>query len=403
MQNFEGGAAPPPPVSDSWRRIEHWTQKHYPELCDQMCAPATETDVDELENELQLNLPGDVRESFFVHDGQERGGHPTGLFFGVAVLDCEEVVEEYNVWKKVAAQLAPSYQSSAASSRPSTSRMSQSTNRSQQTIAGTSGRMGRQGSRPEGAVQTVYSHPAWIPLAKDFMGNNIAIDTAPGVNGKWGQVIVFGRDCDVKYVIAKSWASFLASIADDLESGQWEICEEGGVGSGVPGELRFVGLSKDNNADGPGSFSYIDTLKARIRKTERHARGLTPGDANRRKNGKGVMSDDDNASSARASFSSTGRRDSPAPSKIANASTSALLSPPAETGLVLPTPDALNNTEDITSEKGEGHTDATLDKENTRPKDPTMIRTTEGIEPEMNEIDLGANENTQFTKQMTTK
>ncbi|KAI9810275.1 MAG: Cell wall assembly regulator, partial [Thelocarpon impressellum] len=86
--------------------------------------------------------------------------------------------------------------------------------------------MAKQDSQPSGAVQRAYAHPGWIPLARDWGGNNLAVDLAPGPQGKWGQVIIFGRDYDCKYVVARSWAAFLAMVADDLGSEKWFVDEE---------------------------------------------------------------------------------------------------------------------------------------------------------------------------------
>lgn len=271
MQDFQHGVAPPPPVSDSWRRIDKWTEDNYPELYDQLSYGATEADVDELEHLLDMSLPGDVRESFFIHDGQERGGRPTGLFFGIALLDCEELVDEYNLWKKVAASLprpsdypqshlalGPSQQSR----RPAPERNTTNLNKRPRPA------QAKQSSRPEGAVQSVYAHPGWIPMAKDYMGNNIAIDLAPGSRGRVGQVILFGRDCDVKFVVAPSWSAFLASFVNDLESEHVVVDEDVGVG-GEMGQLRYiVDLERPEQ-----QFSYLDILKARIRRRDRALRG----------------------------------------------------------------------------------------------------------------------------------
>ena len=54
----------------------------------------------------------------------------------------------------------------------------------------------------------------------------MAVDLAPGPTGKWGQVILFGRDYDCKYVVARSWSAFLATVADDLNSGKWFVDED---------------------------------------------------------------------------------------------------------------------------------------------------------------------------------
>lgn len=295
MQDFHDGVAPPPPVADSWRRIDRWTEDNYPELYDQLSYGATEADVDELEHLLEMTLPGDVRESFFIHDGQERGGRPTGLFFGIALLDCEELVDEYNLWKKVAASLPrpsdypqhpPSIGTSQQARRGGPSNTAQPSNRRPRPA------QIKQASRPEGAIQAVYAHPGWIPMAKDYMGNNIAIDLAPGSKGRVGQVILFGRDCDVKFVVASSWSAFLAMFVNDLESDHVVVDEDVGV-SGEMGQLKYV-VDMENPEQ---QFSYLDTLKARIRRRDRAVRGMNADAAsstssinhlnNTRRNGKG--------------------------------------------------------------------------------------------------------------------
>ncbi|KTW25612.1 hypothetical protein T552_03472 [Pneumocystis carinii B80] len=229
------GLLPPPLVSDSWRRIDRWAEMHYPELYDQLSYGATVADVNELEYELKNHLPKDVRESFFIHDGQERGGKPTGIIFGITLLDCEEVLEEYYLWKKVAINLTKIRESG--------------------TFLRERELFKRQGSYPRGSVRAVYAHPGWIPLGKDFEGNNIGVDLAPGPTGRWGQVILFGRDQDIKYVVAHSWASFLAMLADDLEEGNWTIDD-------TTGEL-FLGTSDKDH------MSYFDVLKHRLRKRQK--------------------------------------------------------------------------------------------------------------------------------------
>lgn len=89
-------------------------------------------------------------------------------------------------------------------------------------------------------------------MVRDWGGNNLAIDLAPGPKGQWGQVILFGRDYDTKYVVARSWAAFLGTISDDLGSGRWFVDEE-------TGELKlreFKGTRVE-----PG---YFDILRWRV-------------------------------------------------------------------------------------------------------------------------------------------
>lgn len=226
MQNFNDGLPPPPPVSHSWKRIERWTEDNYTELFDNLCEPATQNDVNELEHDLDCTLPVDVRESLMVHDGQERGGLPTGIFFGCMLLDCEEIVEEWQNWRTVNEHFlsdsrpyglqAPQIPVKAFASSSSSNTPIPTAEQQQKNPLWREELLARQDSQPPNAVQKAYSHPAWIPLARDWGGNCIAVDLAPGPTGKWGQIILFGRDYDTKFVIARSWAAFLASVADDF-------------------------------------------------------------------------------------------------------------------------------------------------------------------------------------------
>jgi cell wall assembly regulator SMI1 len=287
------GVQPPPPVVDSWARIDSWAETNYPELYDQLSYPATSQDVDDLEAELDCTLPMDVRQSLYVHDGQDRGGRPTGILFGVTLLDCEEIVEEWQLWKTVAQAYAsetlplppppppqpeetavssapitpvtPATPTSLAVSEPSTSRAEARKQHRQSRLFGSIARFAN--SRPPDTIQKVYAHPAWIPLAKDFSGNNIAVDLCPGPRGTWGQVILFGRDCETKYVVARSWASFLAAVADDFEGGEARFDGEDATRESYRStELRI------RPCQGARDDTFIEVMKARVRLREKEIR-----------------------------------------------------------------------------------------------------------------------------------
>ena len=218
----------------------------------------------------------DVRQSLYVHDGQDRGGKPTGILFGVTLLDCEEIVEEWQLWKTVAQAyvhetlIEPSIQPSTPQSEdvPSTSSHVNQQQRRQSKIFGATSRFAN--CRPPDTIQKVYAHPAWIPLAKDFSGNNIAVDLCPGPRGTWGQIILFGRDCDTKYVVARSWASFLAAVADDFEGGEARFDVDENFRESFRGaELRI------RPCQGAKDDTFLEVLKGRVRLRERQIRRRT--------------------------------------------------------------------------------------------------------------------------------
>ncbi|KAK4104948.1 cell wall assembly and cell proliferation coordinating protein [Parathielavia hyrcaniae] len=242
MQSFSDGMPPAPSVASSWRKIDRWAEENYPELFDQLCEGCTSNDLNDLEHQLDCSLPQDVRESLQIHDGQERGGIPTGIIFSAMILDCEEIVEEWTNWRKVNEEFlqkprllrppvpakAPGGSSSQASSSSAAAASSSSAPTSPRDSDWRQDLLARQDSVPPNSIQKAYAHPAWIPLVRDWGGNCLAVDLAPGPKGYWGQVVMFGRDYDTKYVVARSWAAFLAVVADDLGSGRWFVDEDSG-------------------------------------------------------------------------------------------------------------------------------------------------------------------------------
>ena len=252
MQSFQEGLPPPPPVNHSWKRIDRWTEDHYTELWDQLSDGCTQNDLNELEHELDCSLPVEIRESLQCHDGQERGGRPTGIIFGCMLLDCEEIVQEWKNWRIVNEEFlsAPANHGIAppkafASSSSSVSAQGPNPLWRRELLE-------RQDSQPPKAIQKAYAHPGWIPLARDWGGNNIAVDLAPGPAGKWGQIIIFGRDYDCKYVVARSWAAFLAMVADDIGSEKVFVDEDSQ-------ELKL----KEFKAEGVEP-AYLDILRWRM-------------------------------------------------------------------------------------------------------------------------------------------
>lgn len=246
MQNFNEGLPPPPPIGHSWKRIDRWVEDHYEELFDNVCEGATSNDVNELEHELDCTLPQDVRESLQIHDGQERGGLPTGVIFGCMLLDCEEIVMEWQNWRKVSEEYLtqkPNYRTPQIPSKAFAGASSSITPPPQLQQSGNpfwrQELLARQDSQPPNAVQKAYAHPAWIPLARDWGGNYLATDLAPGPAGQWGQIIIYGRDYDCKYVVARSWAALLAMVADDLGTDKVWVDED-------TGELKLREFKRQN-------------------------------------------------------------------------------------------------------------------------------------------------------------
>ena len=293
MQNFDSNGLPPLPSIDSlWDRIEHWIDEEYPELDDNLNDGVTSADLNEFLLDLRCgsrSLPEDFRQFYKRHDGQLRGGKPTGLIMGLVLLDLETIVEENMMWNKVVERLETQQQAAKlqqAKASVEAKEGSSSLHQHQQQQQQTSTFMNHQRSIPPNSIQPEYFNRGWIVLLKDNTGNQVAMDLNPGPLGTWGQIILFGRDFDTKLVIAQNLQDFIFSFVLDLEAGNFlidssEYLEELGYLSPErdgdymigdeeenQGELSFY--DKDGKEFGKGSIrgrpNYIEVLKKRALK-----------------------------------------------------------------------------------------------------------------------------------------
>lgn len=158
--------------------------------------PATDTQLDAFERLIGLKLPRAYRQLYLWHDGEndDRWGH----IYGLPLLPLQQAGAHWTSWAKVLNYF----------------------DGNRYPVPG--------GGWPERAVDPAYINPRWIPLTHDGSGNHIGVDFDPWPGGRVGQVIIFGRDEDVKIVLAESLGKFLGWIADLLESGNFRLEAESG-------------------------------------------------------------------------------------------------------------------------------------------------------------------------------
>ncbi len=105
-------------------------------------------------------------------------------------------------------------------------------------------------SLPSEAIKEKYANRYYVPISKDFGGNNVGIDLDPDTLGTLGQVINFGRDEEMRYVIATSITEFLKFMLTHIQSGNFVIVEEDSVKSWRlkhPENSHFFDTLKDLN------------------------------------------------------------------------------------------------------------------------------------------------------------
>lgn len=214
-------------ISPALSRLDAWYAAHLSPDRYMFNPPATEAALDGFENLIGLKLPQSYRQLYRWHDGEndDRWGH----FYGLPLLSLKEAAFQWKAWADVLKGF----------------------HGNRYEIPG--------GAWPTGAVDPAYINLRWIPLTHDGSGNHIGLDFDPWPNGRVGQVILFGRDEEVKAVLAESLGKFLEWIASLLESGNFRLGKS--AGEVVLREFRLKAPRTDNFADGartllgaPGPF-----------------------------------------------------------------------------------------------------------------------------------------------------
>lgn len=327
----------------AWRHIHQWLKKYTPELSSTLESPCTDADLNDFQKDLNIKLPECVAEFFKLTDGQssynENGSG--GVLFGLKLLPLEEIMILTEHWRKVAKTLdEEDVQRSRASKANGLAKLNSIHGDDEGEVAGggkksspthartfTDSEFGsnytsrnnsshsltspltavssmaypsassslknkndskipnlvipKQKCIPPGRIQPVFAHPLWIPIFTDEVGNCMGIDLYPPNPDHWGQVILFGREFDTKYLIADNFGDFLLIFANDLEIGNWEIKKTydetnfGNLMIGNDGEFVFV-----DKQDTKLEVNYFEVLKKRsiqkwIAGLESEANGLS--------------------------------------------------------------------------------------------------------------------------------
>ena len=178
-------------IAPALARLDAWYSAHLPPDRYQFNPPATEAQLNTFERLVGVELPQAFRQLYRWHDGEEddRWGH----IYGLPLLPLAEAESEWKAWTGVLSEFGGD----------------------RYKIPG--------GGWPEGEVDPAYINPRWIPLTHDGAGNHIGIDFDPWPRGRVGQIILFGRDQEIKAVLAESLGGFLEWIAGLLESGNFRL------------------------------------------------------------------------------------------------------------------------------------------------------------------------------------
>ena len=187
-------------------KIIGWAKMNSPQTLQHLNQPANDDEIKEVEVELGRPLPVTFIELLKQFDGED-GQTWLALFGnGNQMLSCKMIIEQFKLSEEIAEQIDDS---------------------EMDTIEFWKDRVESNIIFVKGAVKPVLHHPNWIPFTS--MNGDVFryLDFDPATGGVEGQVIEVDPEGCCYQVIAKNIEDLLAMYANQLESGEYKVDQEG--------------------------------------------------------------------------------------------------------------------------------------------------------------------------------
>jgi cell wall assembly regulator SMI1 len=182
-------------IRETWDVIHDWLDGHALALRNKLKKPANAAAVQKLEKLIGLELPGDFKASYQIHNGCFPG---SGLLIGVPWMSLEAIAKEWQFLNPPDARQGQRSSSGGVSFW-------------------------------DGMVNEEPDLAKWIPFAGPDEQNYIGLDFDPGPKGTVGQVINFGADQQIYgtplYVLAPTFRGFMHFFAEQLATDQVELAD----------------------------------------------------------------------------------------------------------------------------------------------------------------------------------
>jgi cell wall assembly regulator SMI1 len=182
-------------MEEIWARIEAWLRNHAPSTLETLQSGASDAQIGELENYLNVEFPEDVKALYRLCNGQL--AYSSGVIDEQEFLSLERIKDEWGCWKELFDD--GTFEDEAGQD---------------------------QGSQPDPGICNVWWHPRWIPLTHDGGGNHDCLDLNPATGGTYGQMITMWHDDAERKLLASGIRAWLQQYAEALEAGQFVFSEE---------------------------------------------------------------------------------------------------------------------------------------------------------------------------------
>lgn len=170
-------------MNEEFDKFKQWLAHNYSDGLLDLNPPATDDEIEELTNTLDVELPDDFLSVLKIHNGQK--GKAAWLFDSQEFLSTKRIIEEYNIWKNL---LEDELQDKV--------------------------------STPDDGVKNDWWNKKWIPFTSDGCGDHYCLDLSPANTGTKGQVITLWYESSEREIVSRSFTQWFEEYVNQLNSGE---------------------------------------------------------------------------------------------------------------------------------------------------------------------------------------
>ncbi|OWB79735.1 hypothetical protein B5S32_g3970 [[Candida] boidinii] len=174
-------------MGEIWEIFDDWLKENWPQGYNNLSPPATDEEIENLEEKLGVKLPDDFKNSLKCHNGQI--GYQS-TFKNNEYLSIDKIYHYRKLWKDI-----------------------------------------KSNGKIDGLTSKIYDNEPisnewyninWIPITHDGAGNHYCLDLDPDLNknGKIGQIITMWHDSDSRSIVSYSFKEFFADFVMDVLDGK---------------------------------------------------------------------------------------------------------------------------------------------------------------------------------------
>ncbi|SMG49987.1 Cell wall assembly regulator SMI1 [Marivirga sericea] len=176
-------------MSENWKTYKKYLEDKLPVYFKRLNPPATNEEIEELENQIGSELPEEFKALYKLNNGEQESWFNGGVMCGMRMFTLSQIKAEIKKLKEIEDQFNFNSKWNGDIT-------------------------------PEGTIKSGAYYEKWIPIFSDNNGNFIGLDLDPDSEGVYGQVINFGTDEYDHFIISKSLVEFVDFINKQFENGR---------------------------------------------------------------------------------------------------------------------------------------------------------------------------------------